>query len=208
MTNTKSEKRAAWINRHLRDPFVKQAQQQGKRSRASFKLQQIHDKDKLFAAGQIVIDLGAAPGGWSQVARERIGKNGLIIALDLLEMDPIPGVTFIQGDFLSEAVQLQVNDLLQGGKADLILSDMAPNLSGIAVADQARMMTLAETALDLSSEWLKPGGGFLVKIFQGAGVDAFHRALKQNFKKVVVRKPAASRSESKEYYLLATGYNV
>lgn len=208
MTNTKSEKRAAWINRHLRDPFVKQAQQQGKRSRASFKLEQIHEKDKLFTSGQTIIDLGAAPGGWSQVARERIGKNGIIIALDLLEMNPIPGVTFIQGDFLSEAVQLQVNDLLQDGKADLILSDMAPNLSGIAVADQARMMTLAETALDLASEWLKPGGGFLVKIFQGAGVDAFHRALKQNFKKVVVRKPAASRSESKEYYLLATGYNV
>ncbi|MFO1257856.1 MAG: RlmE family RNA methyltransferase [Gammaproteobacteria bacterium] len=208
MTNTKSEKRAAWINRHLRDPFVKQAQQQGKRSRASFKLQQIHDKDRLFTSGQTVIDLGAAPGGWSQVARERIGKTGMIIALDLLEMDPIPGVTFVQGDFLSEAVQLQLNNLLLGGKADLILSDMAPNLSGIAVADQARMMTLAETALDLASEWLKPGGGFLVKIFQGAGVDAFHRALKQSFKKVVVRKPAASRSESKEYYLLATGYNV
>jgi 23S rRNA (uridine2552-2'-O)-methyltransferase len=208
MANTKPEKRAAWLNRHLKDPFVKQAQQEGMRSRASFKLQQVHEKDKLFKPGQTVIDLGAAPGGWSQVARQRVGQKGQVIALDLLEMVPIEGVDFIQGDFLDESVQLQVDALLAGRQADLILSDMAPNLSGIAISDQARMMTLAETALDLASLWLKPGGGFLVKIFQGAGVDAFHRALKQNFKKVVVRKPAASRSESKEYYLLATDYNV
>ena len=196
------------MQRHIQDPFVKQAQQQGKRSRASFKLQQINEKDKILKPGQIILDLGAAPGGWSQIAAQKVGVHGQIIALDLLDMAPINGVTFIKGDFLSEAVQQEIDSLLKQKKADLILSDMAPNMSGIAMVDQSKVMYLAETALDLANDWLKPGGAFLVKLFQGRGVESFHISVRKRFKKTVIRKPEASRSESKEYYLLATGYNV
>jgi 23S rRNA (uridine2552-2'-O)-methyltransferase len=199
-----------WIRRHVTDPYVKAATQHGYRSRAAYKLIEIDDKDRLLKPGAVVIDLGAAPGSWAQVVRERLtGRDGMlkgrIVALDLLPLDPIPDVTFIQGDFRDEAVAEQLAGVLAGAKADVILSDMAPNLSGIAVADAARSAHLCELAIEFARDHLKPAGALLVKAFQGSGYSQLVELMKKNFASVTVRKPAASRAESAETYLLARG---
>ncbi|HMM54719.1 MAG TPA: RlmE family RNA methyltransferase [Candidatus Desulfobacillus sp.] len=195
----------AWMREHVNDPFVQRAKAEGWRSRAAFKLLEMAERDRLLAAGMTVVDLGAAPGGWSQVAAGRVGKGGRVLALDLLEMAPLDGVDFIRGDFREEAVLVPLAARLAGRPADLVISDMAPNLSGIAVSDQARAMHLAELALEFALAHLKPGGNFLVKVFQGAGFDAFRKAMAAAFAKVLARKPEASRGRSKEVYLLGLG---
>jgi 23S rRNA (uridine2552-2'-O)-methyltransferase len=203
MARTKSSK--AWLREHVTDPYVKRAQREGYRSRAAYKLQQIAARDKLFIAGMTVVDLGAAPGGWSQIAAQAVAPGGRVLALDILEMPPLHGVTYVQGDFRDDSTQSELERLLAGGRVDLVLSDMAPNISGIAAADQARVMTLAEIALEFAVKHLKPQGKLLVKVFQGAGFDAFLRAMRERFRQVVVRKPEASRSRSSEVYLLGKG---
>lgn len=196
----------SWIARHLSDPYVKQANQQGYRSRASFKLIELQEKNRLFHKGMVVVDLGAAPGGWSQIIAPIIGETGKVIALDRLPMAPIPGVHVIECDFSeSEGLDLLI-EALEERPVDWVLSDMAPNVSGIRSVDQPRMMDLAELALDFAKKHLKPGGGLLVKIFQGEGFQRYHQELRQNFKKVSTRKPSASRSASREVYVLAEGY--
>ncbi|MCK6428044.1 MAG: RlmE family RNA methyltransferase [Burkholderiaceae bacterium] len=199
-----------WIRRHLTDPFVKAATKHGYRARSAYKLAEIDDRDKLLKPGSVVIDLGAAPGSWTQVVRERLADRqgvvrGRIIALDVLPMDPLPDVTFIQGDFREADVEAQLVAALDGERADVILSDMAPNLSGIAAVDAARSGHLCELALAFAQAHLKPGGALLVKAFQGSGYSQFVEALKKTFTNVVVRKPAASRDSSSETYLLARG---
>ena len=203
MARTKSSK--AWLREHVTDPYVKRAQREGYRSRAAYKLQQIAARDKLFTAGMTVVDLGAAPGGWSQIAAQAVAPGGRVLALDILEMPPLRGVTCVQADFRDESTHSELERLLAGGRVDLVLSDMAPNISGIADADQARVMTLAEIALEFAVKHLKPQGKLLVKVFQGAGFDAFLRAMRERFRQVVVRKPEASRSRSSEVYLLGKG---
>lgn len=198
----------AWIQRHVTDPFVKAATRQGYRARSAFKLIEIDDREHLLRPGMTVIDLGAAPGSWTQVARERLAGTGArvrgrIIALDLLPMDPLSDVVFIQGDFREQDVVDRLAAELDGAKADLILSDLSPNLSGIAVADAARGMHLLELALEFALLHLKPGGALLVKAFQGSGFSQFVAELKKHFASVATRKPAASRAESAETYLLA-----
>ena len=196
----------SWIARHLSDPFVKKANEQGYRSRASFKLIELQEKNRLFRQGMVVVDLGASPGGWSQMVANWVGEKGMVIALDRLPMPPLPGVVFIEGDFNeSESLEL-LEKALQKKPVDWVLSDMAPNVSGVRDVDQSRMMGLAELAWDFAMQHLKPGGGFLVKVFQGEGFEAFHQILKKKFKKVTVRKPSASRSSSREVYVLAEGY--
>lgn len=204
MAQTKHGK--SWIARHLNDPYVQKAQVQGYRSRASFKLLELHEKDKLFRPGMKVVDLGAAPGGWSQVAGTIVGKSGKVVALDLLEMPAIAGVEFLQGDFADDAVLQQLEEIVGEDKIDWVISDMSPNISGIMAVDQPRIMALAELALDFASKHLKKDGGFLVKIFQGEGFDQYHKALRQSFRQVLIRKPNASRSASRELYVLARGY--
>jgi 23S rRNA (uridine2552-2'-O)-methyltransferase len=199
-----------WIRRHLTDPFVKAATKHGYRARSAYKLAEIDDRDKLLKPGSVVIDLGAAPGSWTQVVRERLTDGqgvvcGRIIALDVLPMDPLPDVTFIQGDFREAEVEAQLVAALGGERADLVLSDMAPNLSGIAAVDAARSGHLCELALAFAAAHLKPGGALLVKAFQGSGYSQFVEALKKTFVSVAVRKPAASRDSSSETYLLARG---
>lgn len=201
----KSHSSKQWLRRHVNDPYVQRSKREGYRSRSAYKLTEIDERDKLLRPGQVIVDLGAAPGGWSQVAAKRAGRAGKVIAIDLLELEPIAGVTAIQADFGSDPGLAAVQAALEGGRADLVLSDMAPNLSGIAISDQARSMHLAEIARDFALLHLKPEGGFLVKIFQGAGYDEYLKSLRQAFRKVVVRKPAASRDESAEQYLLARG---
>ena len=209
----KNKSNPQWIRRHVTDPYVKAATQYGYRSRAAYKLMEIDDKDKLLKPGAVVIDLGAVPGSWAQVVRERLtGKDGLltgrIIALDLLPLDPIPEVRFIQGDFREDDVAAELAAELAGAKADVILSDMAPNLSGIAMADAVRSAHLCELAVEFAREHLKPAGAVLIKAFQGSGYSQLVELLKKNFASVVVRKPAASRAESAETYLLARGLKV
>ncbi|HYR05886.1 MAG TPA: RlmE family RNA methyltransferase [Gallionella sp.] len=194
-----------WMREHINDPFVQLAQKEGRRSRAAYKLLEIDAKDHLLRPGIVVVDLGATPGGWSQVAAGKVGRNGKVIALDLLPIHPLTGVEFIQGDFRDAAVLRQLEGLLQGGQVDLVISDMSPNICGIASADQARAMHLAELAMEFALEHLKPGGSFLVKVFQGAGFEDFHRLMRGRFAKVTTRKPKASRDRSSELYLLATG---
>jgi 23S rRNA (uridine2552-2'-O)-methyltransferase len=199
-----------WIKRHVTDPFVKRSVQEGYRSRAAYKLTEIADADRLLKPGSTVVDLGAAPGSWAQVVRKRLSARdgslrGRIVALDILPMDPVQDVDFIQGDFRDEAVEAQLAGLLQGQKVDLVLSDMAPNLSGIAAADAARSLHLAELAADFACRHLKPDGAFLVKAFQGSGYSQFVKQLKRDFRTVATRKPAASRETSAEVYLLARG---
>lgn len=194
----------------MTDPYVRQATQKGYRSRAAFKLAEIDDRDRLLRPGLVVVDLGAAPGSWTQVARERMcGKDGrfsgTLIALDVLPMEPLPDVDFVQGDFRDEPVAAELAARLAGRKADLILSDMAPNLSGISVADAARSAHLAELAIDFARTHLKPAGALLLKAFQGSGYSQLVEALKRTFRSVAVRKPGASRAESAETYLLARG---
>ncbi len=206
MARSKSSQR--WLKEHFSDPYVKSAQQKGYRSRAVFKLIEIQKKDKIIQPGMTVIDLGAAPGGWSQIATEWMGKNGKIIALDILPMDELPHVYFIQGDFRESEIFEKIISLLEDQKADVVLSDMAPNTSGQASVDQPRAMYLAELSLELAKKVLKKDGNLVVKIFQGEGSDAFLKALKGAFKQVFVRKPDASRSRSRETYLVAKGFMV
>jgi 23S rRNA (uridine2552-2'-O)-methyltransferase len=194
-----------WLRRHVNDPYVQRSKREGFRSRAAYKLIEIDDRDRLLAPGSVVVDLGAAPGGWTQVAVRRAGPSGKVVAIDLLAMEPVPGAVFVRGDFSTDEGLAMVEAALGGAAADVVLSDMAPNLSGIAISDQARSMALAELARDFALSHLKPGGAFLVKVFQGAGYDEFLRSLRAAFGKVVVRKPEASRGESAELYLLARG---
>ena len=203
MARTKTSK--AWLHEHVTDPYVQKAKAEGWRSRASFKLIEIDDRDKLIRPGEVIVDLGAAPGGWSQVAAQRLKGKGRVIALDLLEMPGIHGVDFFQGDFRDEAILAQLEEKLAGDRVGLVLSDMAPNMSGIPLSDQARMMHLAELGLEFSSTWLKPDGAFLVKVFQGHGYEDFVVQMKQVFKSVATRKPDASRDRSSELYLLGRG---
>ncbi len=193
------------MQEHVNDPYVQQAKKDGWRSRAAFKLLEIDAKDKLLKRGEVVVDLGATPGGWSQVAVQCVGESGLVLALDLLEMAPIRGVHFIQGDFREDAALTQLEEALGEREVGLVLSDMAPNMSGVAVMDQARVMHLAELGLDFSRAHLKPEGAFLVKVFQGRDYEAFVRAMRETFQNVVVRKPDASRDRSAEVYLLGRG---
>ena len=193
----------AWLNEHVHDPYVKLAQKQGYRARAAFKLLEINEKDKLIQADTVLADLRSAPGSWSQVATELIGPRGRVIAMDILPMDPVPGVEFIQGDFREDEVLQQLVDLLNGQKLDLVISDIAPNMSGNTVTDQARSFYLCELAYDFAINHLKPGGHFLIKVFQGAGYQEYVKLLRESFAEVVVRKPKASRDRSNEIYLLA-----
>jgi 23S rRNA (uridine2552-2'-O)-methyltransferase len=199
----KSGSSKRWLQEHFADTYVKQAQQAGYRSRSIYKLQELQERDKLFIPGMTVIDLGAAPGGWAQLVTKAVGKKGRVIALDLLEFEPLPGVEFIQGDFSDEAVLAELMSLLSDKKVDWVLSDMSPNMSGIDSVDQPRSMELAELALDFALQVLGDKGGFLVKVFQGEGFDPFLVFLRQNFKKVIIRKPKASRGRSREVYILA-----
>ncbi len=196
------------MHEHVSDPFVQRAKAEGYRSRASFKLMEIDDRDHLIRPGSVVVDLGAAPGGWSQVAAQRMNGRGRVVALDLLEMTGLHGVEFIQGDFREESVLDRLEELLAGEKVDLVLSDMAPNISGVPVSDQARVMHLAELGLDFSRHWLKPDGAFLVKVFQGYGYEDFVREMREVFRSVLTRKPDASRDRSSEVYLLGRGLKV
>lgn len=191
-----------WMQEHLNDPFVKRAQLDGYRSRATYKLLEIDDRHRLLRPGMTVVDLGAAPGGWSQLAARR---GGTVIALDRLEMEPLDGVTFLQADFEEDAGLAQLLAALPAGGADLVLSDMAPNLSGVREADQVRAIALAELALDLAARILRPGGALVVKLFHGEGFDAWVAAARERFRKVNVRKPEASRSRSREVYAVAEG---
>lgn len=192
----------AWLHEHVTDPYVQRAKAEGYRSRAAFKLMEMDERDRLIRPGEVVVDLGATPGGWSQVAAKRMQGKGRVIALDLLEMEPLHGVEFIQGDFREEEILRQLEATLAGHKVGLVLSDMAPNMSGILLSDQARVMHLAELGLEFSRNWLKPDGAFLVKVFQGYGFDDFVREMRSVFKTVVSRKPDASRDRSAELYLL------
>jgi len=205
----KNKTSKAWMREHVTDSYVQRAKAEGWRSRAAFKLMEIDEWDKrgsrLLRPGRVVVDLGAAPGGWSQVAAKRVGSGGRVLAVDLLDMAPIPGVTFFKGDFNDEAVLRWLTLQLDGRPVDLVISDMAPNLSGIAAVDQARGVHLAELALEFAAGHLKPGGDFLVKIFQGQGFDAFRKAMTAVFEKVAVRKPKASRDRSSEVYLQGSG---
>ncbi len=187
---------------HVNDPYVKLAKEQGWRSRAAFKLMEIDDKDRLLKRGEVVIDLGCTPGGWSQVAAKRVGDAGKVIGLDLLEMQGIHGVDFIQGDFREDEVLKVLEEKLAGRKVGLVLSDMAPNMSGVPLVDQARGMHLAELGLEFAREHLKPDGAYLVKVFQGSDYDAFVKAMREAFVTVATRKPKASRDRSAELYLL------
>lgn len=204
MARSKSSNR--WLDEHFKDPYVKQSQKDGYRSRASYKLVELDKKDKLFKPGMTVVDLGAAPGGWSQVAAERVGDRGKVLASDILPMDAIAGVEFIQGDFTEEAVLEQLLASLGENKADLVISDMAPNMSGMNAVDQPAAMYLVELALDMAHQVLKPGGHFVAKVFHGEGFDPLLQDTRNAFAKVAVRKPDASRARSREVYLVARGY--
>jgi len=195
----------SWMQEHVADVYVKRARAEGLRSRAAYKLAEIIERDRLLRPGMIVVDLGAAPGGWSQVAAGRVAPHGKVIALDMLEMPRLPGVTFIRGDFREPLVVEELDRALAGQKADLVLSDMAPNLSGIASADQARALELAELAREFALKHLKPQGNFLVKLFHGAGFEAYLKRMRECFREVVTRKPEASRARSSEVYLLGRG---
>lgn len=198
-------KSRVWHQRHVNDFYVKQSVEQGYRSRSAYKLMEIDDRDRLLKPGTALVDLGCAPGGWCQVALERMKGQGRIVGIDLLEMVGLNGVEFLQGDFTEQATLTELVQLLHGNKADLVLSDMAPNITGVIVSDQARIYYLAELALEFSAHWLKPDGAFLVKVFQGAGFEDYIKQMRAIFKSVLVRKPKASRDSSREVYLLGRG---
>ncbi|WP_220811128.1 23S rRNA (uridine(2552)-2'-O)-methyltransferase RlmE [Pseudomonas paralcaligenes] len=204
MKRSKSSSR--WLNEHVNDPYVKRAQKDGLRSRASYKLMELNEKDKLMRPGMLVMDLGSAPGGWSQVAGRIVGEKGRVIASDILPMDPLDNVDFIQGDFTDDGVFQQILDKLDGNQPDLIISDIAPNISGVAAADQAASMYLVELVLDMVRQVLKPNGNFVAKVFQGEGSDEYLKDVRTSFEKVVIRKPEASRPRSREVYLVAKGF--
>jgi 23S rRNA (uridine2552-2'-O)-methyltransferase len=206
MARSKSSKR--WLAEHFDDAYVRQAQQQGLRSRAAFKLQELQDKYRLIVPGMVVVDLGAAPGGWCQVALPLVGARGKVIALDILAMEPLQGVEFIQGDFTEDEPLARLEQALEGRLVDLVMSDMAPNMSGMATVDQAKAMYLAELALEFARAHLKPGGDFVVKLFQGVDFDSYVKQVRSLFQKVQVIKPRASRPRSREVYLLARGRQV
>ncbi|MDZ7789344.1 MAG: RlmE family RNA methyltransferase [Xanthomonadales bacterium] len=193
-----------WKKRQQSDPYVKRAREAGYRARAAFKLLELDEKDRLFRPGQFVVDLGAAPGSWSQVALEKVGRQGRVVALDILPMDPIDDVVFIEGDFREDEPLAALEEAMEGRRADLVLSDMAPNISGIGPADQARSIHLAELAAAFADDWLDPSGSLVVKVFQGEGFDPFLAELKRKYEAVRVRKPRASRAESREVYIVAS----
>jgi 23S rRNA (uridine2552-2'-O)-methyltransferase len=204
MARSKSSQR--WLGEHFSDEYVKKAQQEGYRSRAVYKLKEIQEKDRILQPCMKVVDLGAAPGGWSQYATQVVGRKGRVVASDILPLDPLAFVEFVLGDFREEAVLAEILGLLGDDKADLVISDMAPNMSGVDAVDQPRAIHLCELALDMARQVLKPGGAFLVKLFQGDGSEAFMRDVRSSFKTVKVRKPAASRPRSREVYVLAQGF--
>ena len=193
------------MQEHVTDPYVRKAQAEGMRSRAAYKLQQLAERDHLLKPGMVVVDLGCAPGGWAQVAGRMVGSEGRVIGVDLLEMLPVPGVRFVQGDFGDDAVLAEVEKYLEARPVDLVLSDMAPNMSGVASVDQARSIGLAELALDFAVNHLKPQGNFLVKVFQGSGFEELVAEIRRRFARVMIRKPEASRSRSNEVYLVGKG---
>lgn len=204
----KSKSSSAWLQEHFDDPYVKEAKRLGLRSRAAFKLMEIQKKDRLIKPAMVVVDLGAAPGGWSQFAAEIVGSHGRVIASDILAMDSLADVEFVQGDFTEEAVFNQLLDLVGDKKADLVISDMAPNMSGMQAVDQPRSMYLAELALDMAREVLRPGGAIVFKVFQGEGFDQLLGEMRSDFGKVVTRKPSSSRSRSREVYLVAKSFEA
>lgn len=202
----RSKSSGAWLQEHVNDPYVKQAQRDGYRSRSSYKLIQLNEKDRLIRPGMLIVDLGSAPGGWSQVATRLAGEQGRVVATDILPMDPLKNVDFIQGDFTEQSVLDQVLERLGGSKPHLVICDIAPNISGVDSADQASSMYLVELALDFVRQALEPKGDFVVKVFQGAGSEAYIKDVRTSFDKVFVRKPAASRPRSREVYLVAKGF--
>jgi 23S rRNA (uridine2552-2'-O)-methyltransferase len=204
MARSKSSHR--WLQEHVSDPYVKQAQKDGYRSRSSYKLIELNEKDRLIRPGMLIMDLGSAPGGWSQVAGKLVGEKGRVLATDILPMDAVKNVDFIQGDFTDEAVVNQILEALNGAKPDLIISDIAPNITGIESADQGTSIYLVELALDMVRRVLKPKGNFVVKVFQGTGSDAYLKDVRTSFEKVSVRKPKASRPRSREVYVVARGF--
>jgi 23S rRNA (uridine2552-2'-O)-methyltransferase len=205
MAKTASSRK--WLDRQHSDPYVKQAQREGYRSRAAYKLLEIQEKDRILRPGMRVLDLGAAPGSWCQIAARLVGPNGSVVALDLLPMDPLPGVSILQGDFREPAMLERLCATLGGEPLDLVLSDMAPNITGMSVVDQPRAMYLVELALDLARSRLQPGGSLVVKVFQGTGFDEILSAMRLSFARVVSRKPKSSRSQSRELYLVAKGFH-
>ena len=196
----------AWMHDHVNDPYVKESKRRGYRSRAAFKLIELDERDRLLKPGGVVVDLGSAPGSWSQVLRERLGPGSTVVAVDVLPMDPLTGVTFVQADFSADEGLAAVEAALGGRRVDLVLSDMAPTLSGIDPVDQARSVGLADLALEFAARHLKPGGDFAVKVFQGAGLAEFERAVRERFDKAYVRKPKASRDRSREVFLVGKGF--
>ncbi|HBX26326.1 MAG TPA: 23S rRNA (uridine(2552)-2'-O)-methyltransferase RlmE [Gammaproteobacteria bacterium] len=204
MTRSKSSR--GWLREHFDDPYVQRAWGEGRRSRASFKLEEVQDKDRLINRSDVVVDLGAAPGGWTELAAEWVGMSGRVFALDLLPMDPVTNARIMVGDFTEDSVVEQLMQLLGGRRVDVVLSDMAPNMSGNRSIDQPRAMYLCELALDFARQTLNPGGSFFVKTFQGEGFDTFFRGLRADFSDLKTRKPDASRARSRETYLLATGF--
>lgn len=206
MPRSKSSKR--WLQEHFDDVYVKKSQAEGYRSRAVYKLKEVDEKEHLIRPDMTVVDLGAAPGGWTQYVAEKLDGRGIIVALDILPLDALAGVSFIQGDFRDEEVLQKLINLIPERSLDLLLSDMAPNMSGTAAVDIPRAMYLAELAFDFGNKMLKPGGAMLMKIFHGAGFDELIRLARSQFDKVAIRKPSASRSRSRETYLLAKGYNL
>lgn len=205
MARSKSSRR--WLDRHLNDPYVKRTQIDGYRSRAAYKLLEIQEKDQILKPGMRVVDLGAAPGSWSQIARRLVGSSGRVIALDILPMDPLEGVVVLQGDFREESVLAELREALGEEPLDLVLSDMAPNITGTQVVDQTRAIYLVELALELARGHLKPGGALVVKVFQGAGFDAYMSQLRSSFRQVATRKPKSSRAESREVFMVARGFH-
>ncbi len=205
MGRSKSSRR--WLNEHFDDPYVQQAQREGYRGRAAYKLLELDERHGLLRKGQRVVDLGAAPGAWCQVVQRVQEGNGKLFALDILPMEPLEGVSIIQGDFTEDEPLRALETALDGGKVDLVLSDMAPNISGMRAVDQPRAMYLAELALAFAKDWLNPGGAFLVKVFQGEGFDPFLAECREVFDKVSIRKPAASRPRSREVYIMGKGFH-
>jgi 23S rRNA (uridine2552-2'-O)-methyltransferase len=204
----RSKSSGNWLQEHVNDPYVKQAQRDGYRSRSSYKLIQLNEKDRLIRPGMLIVDLGSAPGGWSQVAARLVGDRGRVLATDILPMDPLPNVDFVQGDFTEEPVLGEILERLGGRKPQLVICDISPNITGIDSADQASSMYLVELALDFVRQVLEPKGDFVAKVFQGAGSDAYLKDVRTSFDKLLVRKPAASRPRSREVYVVAKGFKA